>query len=105
MATNVFMEKRKKIEVLESLNKELDNMLRNQMCDYQCIKETVTDVQDRHWRTDELLWEDEEKTIPKMKVNREYDYVPRPAEELTEEDHAFQKAVEEVRKVLIRMAT
>ncbi len=100
---NVFMERRKRIEVLEALDKELDNLLKGCLYDYQCVKETVTDEQDRNWRTDELLWEDDEHTIPKMKVNREYDYVRRPDETLTDEDHAFQKAVEDVRKCLIKM--
>ena len=100
---NVFMERRKRIEVLEALDKELDSQLRNCLYDYQCVEETVTDEQDRHWKTDELLWEDDEHTIPKMKVNRRYDYVRRPDSELTDEDRAFQKAVEDVRKCLIKM--
>lgn len=100
---NVFMERRKRIEVLEELDKKLDDMLESHLCSYEVISETPTDEQDKDWRTKELLWEDDEKTIPKMKVNREWGYVPRPAEELTDEDQAFQKAVEEVRKVLIKM--
>ena len=100
---NVFMERRKRIEVLEELDKKLDDMLESQLCSYEVISETPTDEQDKDWRTEELLWEDDEKTIPKMKVNREWGYVPRPEEKLTDEDRAFQKAVEEVRKVLLKM--
>ena len=103
MASTVFMEKKARIEVLEALDKKLDDMLESKLCDYQCVSETVTDEQDRHWRTNELLWEDEEKTIPKMRVDREYAYVPRPADELTDEDRAFKAAVEEIRKFLVKM--
>lgn len=103
MANNKFMEMRKRIEVLERLDKELDNILRDYLYDYKCVKETPTNEQDRSWRTDELLWEDEEKTIPKMRIDREYDYVPRLAADLTEEDRVVQRAVEDIRKALLKM--
>lgn len=103
MASIVFIEKRKRIEVLESLDKELDSILKNSLCDYKCIAETVTDEQDRDWRTNELLWEDDEKTIPKMRVNRTYDYVQRPEEEITDEDRALEKAVDDIRKLLLKL--
>lgn len=102
MATSRFMELRKKAEVLEKLDKELDVIARDCLCDYKVVKETVTNEQDVSWRTGELLWEDEEKTIPKMRVDRDWDYVPRPEEELTEEDRALQKAVEDIRKLLLK---
>ena len=103
MANTVFIEKRKRIEVLEGLDKELDNILKNGLCDYKCVSETVTDEQAKDWRTGELLWEDDEHTRPKMKVDREYDYVRRPEEEITDEDRALEKAVEDIRKILLKM--
>lgn len=103
MANNKFMEMRKKIEVLERLDKELDAIIRDSICEYKCVKETVTDEQDTAWRTGELLWEDEEHTIPKMRVDREWDYVPRPEETLTEEDKATQRAVDDIRKALLKL--
>lgn len=104
MANNKFMEMRKKFEVLERLDKELDAILRDKLYDYRRVKETVTDEQDTSWRTGELLWEDEEKTIPKMRVDCEWDYVARPDEELTDEDKALRKAVDDVRKLLLKLA-
>lgn len=103
MANNKLMEMRKKIEVLERLDKELDNVLRDILCDYKCVRETVTNEQDTAWRTGELLWEDEAHKIPKMRVNREWDYVPRPEDTLTEEDVATQRAVEDIRKALLKL--
>lgn len=103
MANNKLMEMRKKIEILERLDKELDAILRESFYEYKCVRETVTDEQDTSWRTGELLWEDEEHTIPKMRVDREWDYVPRPEETLTEEDAATKRAVEDIHKALLNL--
>lgn len=50
--------------------------------------------QRRDWRTDELLWEDEEKTIPSYKD--EYGYVVTPEEEYTDDDWARKAAIEDL---------
>lgn len=79
---NKFKEKQYQAEILGELYETLERLEKNHTTEYRQVG--VSDVQDRHWRTEELLWEDDEKTIPKMKTI--WDYVPKDESELTEDD-------------------
>ena len=93
---NIFIAKRALIDVLERLMNVLDEIKNDNLREYKVIGKK--DEQDTHWRTGELLWEDEEKTIPKMKDI--YGYVDIPEDELSEEAIAKIKAVDMARATL-----
>lgn len=71
---------RKQAEVLERLEDVLNEIIRDKSMTWDVVGKE--EEQARHWKTDELLWEDEEHTIPKYK--NKYDYVPKT--ELDEDD-------------------
>lgn len=93
---NIFTEKRAVLEVLERLANDLDSQLKDATYSYEVVGKK--DEQATDWRTGELLWEDEEHTIPVYRD--EYDYVPLPEEELTDEQVAKVKAIATVREML-----
>lgn len=95
-----FTELKKRIEVLEKLDEQLQSMEKDAGYDYEVIKETPTDEQDKNWRG-ELLWEDEDHTIPKMRVEREWGYVAKA--ELDEDDKMTLKVIADIRKALLKM--
>ena len=71
---------KKQAEVLERLEEVLNDIIKDKTMTYDVVgKETE---QARSWKTGELLWEDEEHTIPKYRDK--YDYVPK--KELDEDD-------------------
>lgn len=96
-----FTEIKKRIEILEKLDEVLKSIERDTRTEWGIVNEEVTDIQDTHWKTGELLWQDDEKTIPKFKVNREWDYIPKI--ELDDEDKMTLEQVEQIRKVLRKM--
>ena len=100
MATN-FTELKMRVEILERLDDTLKAIERDVRMEWGVISETITDEQATHYRTGELLWEDEEKTIPKYKVHREYDYIPRT--EFDEESKIKLDQIESIRKALLKM--
>lgn len=71
---------RKQAEVLERLEDVLNEIIRDKSLTWDVVGKE--EEQARSWKTDELLWEDEEHTIPKYK--NKYDYVPKA--ELDEDD-------------------
>lgn len=71
---------RKQAEVLERLEDVLNEIIRDKSMTYDVVGKE--EEQARSWKTGELLWEDEEHTIPKYK--NKYDYVPKT--ELDEDD-------------------
>lgn len=77
----VIKEKKALLNVLDEVLRDLSEKRKNLRCSYECVGHT--DVQKTHWKTGELLWEDEEKTIPKYE--KIYDYIERPEDELSEE--------------------
>ena len=87
------------LNVLEKLMNSLDSYERDYLMSYEEVGKETEQATD--WRTGELRWEDDEKTIPYYKSI--YDYVPRPEEKWTVEDYATQKAVENIRAVLEKM--
>lgn len=91
--------KRAQLEVLERLFKELDSAEKEATMRYQKIG--TEDEQARHWRTGELLWADEEKTIPQY--NEIWDYVKIPQDEIGEHELAKEAAINELRAVLEKL--
>lgn len=77
---NKFREKQIEAEVLGELYNVLATKERDIHQDYRVIG--TSDEQDTHWKTGELLWEDDEKTIPRMK--QIWGYVDK--EELSEDE-------------------
>ena len=95
--TNKFKEKQFTAEILSDLYEEVESKERSIRTHYQPIGE----VQDKDWRSGELLWEDEEKTIPKMKD--QWDYVTKSEDEMTEDDYAKIKACQYLKAQLEKM--
>ena len=95
-----FTELKKRIEVLEKLDEQLQSLEKDAGYNYEVVKETVTDDQATNWKG-ELLWEDEEHTVPEMRVEREWDYVEKA--ELDEDDKLTLKVVADIRKALLKM--
>ena len=89
--------KKEVISFIEVIFDVLDQKEENVRKDFLPVRDS--DEQDTNWKTGELLWEDEEKTIPKMK--KEYDYVEKP--ELTDEDKAKLEAIEVIRIALEKL--
>ena len=96
---NKFKEKQILAEILNILHTSVEQMENDCRRDYR--KVGVTEVQDTHWRTGELLWEDEEKTIPKMK--EKWDYVNKTEEEMTEDDVIRVKVCQHIKAQLEKM--
>lgn len=95
--TNKFKEKKATAEILDELYKVVQDKEDAVYNDYKPVGEE----QEKDWRTGELKWEDEEKTIPKMTTK--WDYVPKCEEELTPDDFAMVKACQYVRAQLEKM--
>jgi hypothetical protein len=92
-----FDEKRIEAEILGELYKSIEEKEAGTKRDYRKIG--VYDEQDKAWDTGELLWEDEEKTIPKMKAK--WGYVDK--EELTEEDELYLQVYRKIKSALEKM--
>ena len=95
--TNKFKEKQFTAEILADLYDEVERKEGNIRTHYQPIGEK----QAFDWRNNELLWEDEEKTIPKME--KEWGYVDKDEEELTEEDRMKLKVCQQIKAQLEKM--
>ena len=89
---------RKSIEASEL--GEVYNYIATRINDYNSKWDVirVTYEQKKHWKTGELMWEDEEQTIPMME--KEYGEVPKEPEDYTEEDHIRIETLEKVQKLL-----
>ena len=94
------MTKKAVLEVISTLYNELDNITTNTTKEYKKIGVDET-KQRTHWRTGELMWEDEEQTIPSYEPI--YDYVDKTDEDMTEEDIAMLDAIAVVRKALDKL--
>lgn len=92
MATNKFMERKIEAEVLGDLYEKLEHDLKYATKSYERVgKETE---QARDYKTGELLWEDDEQTIPKFRDN--WDYVDVPEDELTDEQRIKIKVIKSI---------
>ena len=99
MNTDKIVAKKAFLTVLEKLAESLESQKRDVLTDYKVIGKE--EKQATNWKTGELLWEDEEKTIPKY--DNKWGYVDIPEEKLTEEAKATLKAIEEVEKALEKL--
>ena len=91
--------KKAQLEVIEKLLNTLSDMRRDATQDYRVIGKE--DKQATNWKTGELLWEDEEKTIPRY--DNKWGYVPLTGEEMTDDKKALLQAIEDMEKSLDKM--
>lgn len=97
---NTIKEKRIALEYLEDIFNLLDG--REHDVRYAYKKVGVDETKQRTaWRTGELLWEDEEKTIPSYEPI--YDDVLKDAEEMTEDDNIRLKVLGNIKSALEKM--
>jgi hypothetical protein len=89
--------KRITLEYLEKLMADLESYEDDIKKEYIVVGKE--EEQARNWKTDELLWEDEEKTIPKYRDK--YDYVPK--KELNENDKINLEAINTIKKALEKL--
>ena len=80
-------------DILKRIAEALSAFEKDTLYEYKCVGKE--EEQARDWRTDELRWEDEEKTIPYYRDK--YDYVKVSEAEMTDEKRAALVAVEEVK--------
>ena len=90
--------KRATLEVIESIYRDLDNKVQETKQEYKKVGVDET-KQRKSWKTGELLWEDEEQTIPSYEPI--YDYVDK--EELSADDIAMLDAIAIVCKALDKL--
>lgn len=95
--TNKFKEKQFTAEILSDLYEAVESKEKDIRTQYQPIGE----VQDRDWRSGELLWEDDEQTIPKM--TKKWDYVDKDEADLSEDDKLKLKVCQHIKSQLEKM--
>jgi hypothetical protein len=99
-AKNTIREKRFALEYLEDIFNLLDG--REHDVRYEYRKTGVDETKQRTaWRTGELLWEDEEKTIPSYEPI--YEDVLKTDEEMTEDDNLKLKVINNIKATLEKM--
>lgn len=89
--------KRITLEYLERLFDNLESYENDTKMSYEVVGKE--DEQAKDWRTDELLWEDEDKTIPRYRDK--YDYVEKT--EFSEEDKIRLEAIATIKKALEKL--
>lgn len=94
---NKFKEKQILAELLEELWANIDRKEVDAHTEYKITGKTETQAKD--WRTGELRWEDEEKTIPKMEDK--WETVPK--ETLNEDDEIRIKMCQFIKSQLEKM--
>lgn len=97
--TNKIQMKKAMLDVIEGLYQSLDDTEKNIAYSYEVVGKE--DEQATDWRTGELKWEDEEKTIPYYK--NKYDYVKRDEADFDDYDRAKLDAIAEIRKALDKL--
>jgi hypothetical protein len=95
---NKFKAMQAKAEILDELYVRVQERYKSAFQEY---RNTGKQEQAVDWKTSELLWEDEEKTIPKMKDV--YDFVDVPEDELSEDQLAKIWACETLLEALEKM--
>ena len=80
-------------DILRKIAEALSAFEKDTLYEYKCVGKE--DEQARDWRTDELLWEDDEHTIPMYRSK--YDYVKVSDNEMTDGKRAALVAIEEVK--------
>ena len=100
MAKSAVLSLREKRALLEKVESMVQSLEQDRVYYGQSYEEIGTsEEQDTNWKTKELLWEDEEKTIPKYK--KIYGYVDKA--ELDDEDKAKIKAVDTIIDALLKL--
>ncbi len=99
MTTTKIQMKKAMLEVIEELYSSLENTEKNITHSYEVVGKE--DEQATDWRTGELKWEDEEKTIPYYK--NKYDYVKRDEADFNDYERAKLDAINEIRKALDKL--
>lgn len=94
---NKFKEKKVLAELLDDLYVEIDRKEQDARTEYKVTGKTEKQATD--WRTGELKWEDEEKTIPKMEDK--WETVPK--ENLTEDDEIRIRMCQYIKSQLEKM--
>lgn len=77
---NTIKTKAMRASILENIYDYLESKIRDEGCRYEEVGKKNEQAKD--WRTGELKWDDDEKTIPHY--DSIYDYVPIPESELDE---------------------
>lgn len=94
---NKFKEKQFMAEILNDLYNEVEEIEKRARATYQPIGEK----QAFDWRNNKLVWEDVEETIPKME--KEWGYVDKDEEDLTEDDKLRIKVCQQIKAQLEKM--
>ena len=94
---NKFKEKQILAELLNDLYVEIDSKEQSTRTEYRITGKEEEQAKD--WRSGELLWEDEEKTIPKFKDK--WENVPK--ESLSEDDEIRVKMCQYIKTQLEKM--
>lgn len=89
--------KRITLEYLERLFDNLEGYENDTKMEYAVVGKE--DEQATDWRTDELLWEDEDKTIPRYRDK--YDYVEK--KKLSDDDKIRLEAIATIKKALEKL--
>ena len=98
--SNIVLSLKEKKALLEKIEDMVHSLEQDRVYygqDYRSIGKS--DKQATSWKTKELLWEDEEKTIPKYEDI--YGYVDK--EELDDDDKAKIKAVDTIIEALLKL--
>ena len=98
MMENKFKVKKAEAEILETLYATVSEKLETAYKEY---RETGEQEQAKNWQTGELLWEDEEQTIPKMKSV--WAYVEVAEEDLSDDQIATIKACKNIMAYLEKL--
>ena len=96
---NKFEEKKIEMDILSDLFKVVEQKAKDAHTEFRCVG--ITDEQATHWKTGELLWEDESCTVPKMK--EKWEYVEVPYDELSENNRITIKVCEKLMVALEKM--
>ena len=94
-----FSVKKAQLEILERFSKVLDEMNNDATTDYRVVGKE--EEQATNWKTGELLWEDEECTIPRYRDK--WDSVVLKEDEMTEDKRAMVLAISHMRAELDKM--
>ncbi len=97
--TNKIQMKKAMLDIIEGLYNSLDATEKEVGYSYEVVGKE--DEQEKDWRTGELKWDDEEKTIPHYR--NKYDYVKRDEADFDDYDRAKLEAIAEVRKALDKL--
>ena len=96
--TEIIRNKKAMLDVMERLFRELDSIEEWEVKEYKKVgleNEQATD------REGNLLWEDDDKTIPKYRAK--YDYVEIPKNMLCDDSIAKLEAIEKIRTALEKL--